>query len=123
MPMNARTLLFTEMLQNALKQDRRFVELASLEANIQKEEGIAEISKKMNEEAEVFSSARQYHGVTSDEAKNAAKNLYLTKTRLEELSEVKSYLEAFREVSSIYFSLNEILFSDVSMFPFGDKHD
>ena len=123
MPVNNRSLIFLEKLKSALEMDERLQKLLQLDAALEKEAGIAEISKKMKVAAEDYGEARQHYGISSLIAKEKGKELAQIKTLLDSQPLVESYTELYREVSGIYLAINDILFGDLNASPFGAKHD
>ena len=123
MPVNNRSLIFLEKLKSALEMDERLQKLLQLDAALEKEAGIAEISKKMKVAAEDYGEARQHYGISSLIAKEKGKELAQIKTLLDSQPLVESYTELYREVSGIYLTINDILFGDLNALPFGAKHD
>ncbi len=123
MPVNNRSLIFLEKLKSALEMDERLQKLLQLDAALEKEAGIAEISKKMKVAAEDYGEARQHYGISSLIAKEKGKELAQIKTLLDSQPLVESYTELYREVSGIYLTINDILFGDLNASPFGAKHD
>ncbi len=103
--------------------DERLQKLLQLDAALEKEAGIAEISKKMKVAAEDYGEARQHYGISSLIAKEKGKELAQIKTLLDSQPLVESYTELYREVSGIYLTINDILFGDLNASPFGAKHD
>ena len=106
-----------------MKEDPRLEKLQQMDVALEKEAGIAEISKKMKNAAERYAEARQYYGPTSMEAKEKGKELAKLKALLDQEPVVESYTEIYREVSGLYLSLNDILFGDINVVPFGGQHD
>ena len=123
MPVNNRSLIFLEKLKSALEMDERLQKLLQLDAALEKEAGIAEISKKMKVAAEDYGEARQHYGISSLIAKEKGKELAQIKSLLDSQPLVESYTELYREVSGIYLTINDILFGDLNTSPFGAKHD
>ena len=111
------------MLRSALASDPRFQKLQQMDEILEKEAGIAEISKKMKAAADAYGEARNHYGVDSAEAKEKGKELAELKALLDSQPLVEEYSEAYREVSGICLHLNDILFGDLNAVPFGGHHD
>ena len=62
-----------------------------------------------------LSDAINHFGENSEEAKKAQHELFLKKEALDNHPLVRDYLKAYQEVRGLYFNLNDILFSNLSL--------
>ena len=121
--MNARTLLYLEKLKQAIAEDRRFALLDELDEQVQADEEAKRLSADMSAAAEEYSTAVGRYEKASEEAKQKLKILAEAQQKLNSYPLVDQYNKAYREVSGLYLSINDILFGDVNKYPFGGARD
>ena len=121
--MNARSLFYLEKLKEGLSKDQRFARANVLDDQIENDAEIAEISKKMQALGEEYARERDLKGPHSEEAKEKAKSITELQEKMNAIPFVAEYNGLFREVSSIYLIINDILFGDFNKKPLGGCHD
>ena len=122
--MNARSLIFIDKLKQAIQLDARFASLMELDALIKKDEGIAALSRNMQEKGEVFAEKKSHLGLEHEETKIAQKEFLQAKLELSSHPLVASYEAQYRGITLLYFQINDILFGDFNR-PLwkGERHD
>ena len=104
------TLELKELIDN----DPRLSKLNSLEKRMNDDEEVMSLAYKKDMAAVRYSDTLNHFSEDSKEAKEALKELHLSKKNLDENPLVREYLNAYKEVRNLYLDINNILFSDLN---------
>ncbi len=102
-------------LKELLSQDERVVLLNKLEKEMNDNEEVMALAYQKDLAISNLSDAINHFGENSEEAKKAQHELFLKKEALDNHPLVRDYLKAYQEVRELYFNLNDILFSNLSL--------
>ena len=102
-------------LKELLSQDERVVLLNKLEKEMNNNEEVMALAYQKDLAISNLSDAINHFGENSEEAKKAQHELFLKKEALDNHPLVRDYLKAYQEVRELYFNLNDILFSNLSL--------
>ena len=102
-------------LKELLSQDERVVLLNKLEKEMNDNEEVMALAYQKDLAITNLSDAINHFGENSEEAKKAQHELFLKKEALDNHPLVRDYLKAYQEVRELYFNLNDILFSNLSL--------
>lgn len=102
-------------LKELLSQDERVVLLNKLEKEMNDNEEVMALAYQKDLAITNLSDAINHFGENSEEAKKAQHELFLKKEALDNHPLVRDYLKAYQEVRELYFDLNDILFSNLSL--------
>ena len=102
-------------LKELLSQDERVVLLNKLEKEMNDNEEVMALAYQKDLAISNLSDAINHFGENSEEAKKAQHELFLKKEALDNHQLVRDYLKAYQEVRELYFNLNDILFSNLSL--------
>ncbi len=102
-------------LKELLSQDERVVLLNKLEKEMNDNEEVMALAYQKDLAITNLSDAINHFGEKSEEAKKAQHELFLKKEALDNHPLVRDYLKAYQEVRELYFNLNDILFSNLSL--------
>ncbi len=102
-------------LKELLSQDERVVLLNKLEKEMNDNEEVMALAYQKDLAISNLSDAINHFGENSEEAKKAQHELFLEKEALDNHPLVRDYLKAYQEVRELYFNLNDILFSNLSL--------
>ena len=103
-----------EELSNALKNDKRVVDLSIKEKLMEENEEAMRLSYNKDLKEIAYNDALKHFSKDSKEVKKAQRDLFLAKKELESLQVVKDYLKAYKKVRELYDEINNILFSSLS---------
>ena len=102
-------------LKDLLSHDERVVLLNKLEKEMNANEEVMALAYQKDLAISNLSDAINHFGENSEEAKKAQHELFLKKEALDNHPLVREYLKAYQEVRELYFNLNDILFSNLSL--------
>ena len=102
-------------LKELLSHDERITLLDSLEKKLNENEEVMALAYQKDVAATNYSDALNHFSENSEEVKKAQKELYEKKKALDSHPLVREYLSAYSEVRDLYFSVNDILFSNLSI--------
>jgi cell fate (sporulation/competence/biofilm development) regulator YlbF (YheA/YmcA/DUF963 family) len=102
-------------LKELLSQDERVVLLNKLEKEMNDNEEVMALAYQKDLAISNLSDAINHFGENSEEAKKAQHELFLKKEALDNHPLVRDYLKAYQEVRELYFNLNDLLFSNLSL--------
>ena len=102
-------------LKELLSHDERILLLDSLEKKLNENEEVMALAYQKDVAATNYSDTLNHFSENSEEVKKAQKELYEKKKALDGHPLVREYLEAYSKVRDLYFSVNNILFSNLSI--------
>lgn len=102
-------------LKELLSSDPRITLLDSLEKKLNENEEVMALAYQKDVAASAYSDALSHFSETSEEVKKAQNELFEKKKALDNHPLVREYLRAYSEVRDLYFSINDILFSNLSI--------
>lgn len=102
-------------LKELLSNDERIILLDSLEKKLNENEEVMALSYQKDVAVSEYNDALNHFPENSPEVKKAQKELFDKKTALDNHPLVREYLKAYSEVRDLYFAINDILFSHLSI--------
>ena len=102
-------------LKDLLAQDERILLLNELEKKMSNDEEVMALSYQKDHAASLYNDALNHFPEDSKEVKNALHELHLKKLALDNHPLVREYLNAYSVVRDLYYQLNDILFSNLSL--------
>ena len=108
-------------LKELLSHDERITLLDSLEKKLNENEEVMTLAYQKDLAATNYSDALNHFSENSEEVKKAQKELHEKKKTLDSHPLVREYLDAYSKVRDLYFLINEILFSNLSIHMKGCK--
>ena len=108
-------------LKDLLAHDTRIIRLNELEKRMNESEEVMALAYQKDLAVNEYSDALNHFSRDSKEVKKAQHNLHLKKEALDNHPIVKEYLKAYSEVRDLYYQLNDILFSNLSLNMKGGK--
>ena len=102
-------------LKELLSHDERITLLDSLEKKLNENEEVMALAYQKDVAVTNYSDVLNHFSENSEEVKKAQKELYEKKKALDSHPLVREYLSAYSEVRDLYFSVNDILFSNLSI--------
>lgn len=102
-------------LKELLSSDERIILLDSLEKEMNKNEEVMALAYQKDLAVSAYSDALNHYSENSEEVKKAQKELFEKKSNLDRHPLVRQYLDAYSKVRDLYFLLNDILFSNLSI--------
>ena len=102
-------------LKESLSHDERITLLDSLEKKLNENEEVMALAYQKDVAVTNYSDALNHFSENSEEVKKAQKELYEKKKALDSHPLVREYLDAYSKVRDLYFSINDILFSNLSI--------
>lgn len=102
-------------LKDLLTSDERIILLNKLEAQMNENEEVMALAYQKDLAVSSYNDALNHFGENSKEAKDAHHQLYLKKNELDNHPLVRDYLKAYSAVRDLYFNINDILFSNLSV--------
>ena len=102
-------------LKDILSQDERIILLNNLEQQMNNDEEVIKLAYQKDIAVSNYSDVLNHFDENSNEAKKAHHQMFLAKENLDNHPLVREYLKAYKEVRELYFQLNEILFSNLSL--------
>ena len=102
-------------LKELLSHDERITLLDSLEKKLNENEEVMALAYQKDVVVTNYSDVLNHFSENSEEVKKAQKELYEKKKALDSHPLVREYLSAYSEVRDLYFSVNDILFSNLSI--------
>lgn len=107
--------LEAENLQKIIQNDPRIKKLNELEKKMEEDKEVILLAYQKDVATTEYSDILNIYDRENEIAKKYQHNLYLAKKALDEHPLVQQYLKAYKEVRELYSSINEILFSDLSI--------
>ena len=98
-----------------LSNDERIILLDSLEKKLNENEEVMALAYQKDIAATNYSDVLNHFSESSEEVKKAQKELFEKKKALDNHPLVREYLAAYAKVRDLYFELNDILFSNLSI--------
>ena len=102
-------------LKELLSHDERITLLDSLEKELNKNEEVMALAYQKDLAATNYSDALNHFSENSEEVKKAQATLFEKKKALDNHPLVSEYLNAYSKVRDLYFEMNDILFSHLSI--------
>lgn len=102
-------------LKDLLANDKRVLLLNELEKKMNEDETVMALSYQKDVAVSEYNDALNHFPEGSEQVKKAQHNLHLKKEALDNNPLVREYLKAYSEVRDLYFNLNDILFSNLSI--------
>lgn len=110
--MNQTLFDLSTKLSESIKNDPLFIELESLEKQLNDNEEVIQKSYKKDVICAKYSDLLKIYAEDSDEISNVRKELSQAKEELYSIPIVKRYLEVYSEIKKILFEVNSILLDD-----------
>ena len=107
------SLAFT--LKELLSHDERIILLDTLEKKLNENEEVMALAYQKDVAATNYSDALNHFSESSEEVKKAQVALFEKKKALDNHPLVREYLDAYSKVRDLYFAINDILFSNLSI--------
>ena len=107
--------LEAEILQKIIQNDPRIKKLNELEKKMEEDKEVILLAYQKDVATTEYSDILNIYDRENEIAKKYQHKLYLAKKALDEHPLVQQYLKAYKEVRELYSSINEILFSDLSI--------
>lgn len=114
--MKLETLNEVKLLREYLDNDPRIKNLKEKESAMVNSPKAKELSSKMKLASSMYEDDLNRYGFDSPYVVPSRKQLHNIKLELDSLTEVKEYMEAYKEVRELYNKIDEIIFS-----PYKDK--
>ena len=108
-------------LKELLSNDERIILLNSLEKKMNESEEVMALAYQKDVAASDYSDALNHFSQDSEEVKKAQLALFEKKSALDNHPLVREYLSAYSKVRDLYFAINDILFSNLSIHMKGCK--
>ena len=102
-------------LKDLISHDERIILLDSLEKELNKNEEVMALAYQKDVAATNYSDALNHFSESSEEVKKAQAILFEKKKALDNHPLVREYLAAYIKVRDLYFAMNDILFSNLSI--------
>jgi cell fate (sporulation/competence/biofilm development) regulator YlbF (YheA/YmcA/DUF963 family) len=102
-------------LKDILSQDERVLLLNKLEEEMNTNEEVMKLAYQKDVAVSNYSDTLNHFDENSKEAKEAHHQMFLAKEALDNHPLVRKYLKAYQEVRDLYFEINDILFSNLSL--------
>ena len=102
-------------LKDILSQDERVILLNELEEEMNTNEEVMKLAYQKDLAVSNYSDTLNHFDENSKEAKEAHHQMFLAKEALDNHPLVRKYLKAYQEVRDLYFEINDILFSNLSL--------
>jgi cell fate (sporulation/competence/biofilm development) regulator YlbF (YheA/YmcA/DUF963 family) len=102
-------------LKDILSQDERVLLLNKLEEEMNTNEEVMKLAYQKDLAVSNYSGTLNHFDENSKEAKDAHHQMFLAKEALDNHPLVRKYLKAYQEVRDLYFEINDILFSNLSL--------
>ena len=107
--------LLASELHDLLLNDPRLLRLNELEKKMENSEEVMALSYQKDNAIALYSDALNHFGENASETKKCQRELFNKKEALDQHPLVKEYLQAYIKVRDLYFQINDILFSDLSL--------
>ena len=102
-------------LKELLDNDERILTLNELEKKMNASEEVMALAYQKDLAINDYNDALNHFSEDSEEVKKAQHNLHLKKEALDNHPLVRDYLNAYSKVRDLYYELNDILFSKLSL--------
>ena len=102
-------------LKDILSQDERVLLLNKLEEEMNANEEVMKLAYQKDVAVSNYSDVLNHFDENSKEAKDTHHEMFLAKEALDNHPLVRKYLKAYQEVRDLYFEINDILFSNLSL--------
>ena len=102
-------------LKELLSSDPRIILLDELENKMNENEEVMALAYQKDLAINDYNDALNHFASDSEEVKKAHHHLFTKKEALDNHPLVRDYLKAYSQVRDLYFQINEILFSNLSI--------